>query len=324
MTFERLPEEVLDIILRSCDMKDLCCLAGCNRFLYNATKASRWEIFTYRESMDFKMDPDRGQHVKHIKLVHRGQKIDRKSLSVYALGMGELLRVVNAEKLEKLEVTNSFPEDFCVERMTTTWINLSVLELHKVTLDDWSSFHHLKRLEELRVQNCSINDSSLEGMLKSYENLEGLFVFSCKQLTKNSLHIIGMKTKLVTLILANLTYFALNNVNDHVTRNCFRHLRSLPLLRELGLIGHPEIIKHSFDHLALMPALERVAFGVEVGGCDDYQEHLSKLNELALNDISFRRVQGDDVNVVRILSVLTAERRWSLNLLPYRIDLYRI
>ena len=112
------------------------------------------------------------------------------------------------------------------------------------------------------------------------------------------------------------------------TSNCFKNLSSLPLLKKLFVTGDPNIVKHSFRHLVLMPTLEEVKFGTEVCDIDDYRELLSQLNELTtLKKISFVRKMSwseaeKGVNLQRILSVMTSGRRWSLNLLPNYIHLY--
>ena len=113
------------------------------------------------------------------------------------------------------------------------------------------------------------------------------------------------------------------------TSNCFKILSSLPLLKKLEVLGDPNIVKYLFSQLVRIPTLKEVALGFEACDVDDYHEWLSQLNEVTtVKKISFVRKSRPEaekaVSLERILSVMTSGWRWSLNLLPNYIHLYRI
>ena len=198
MTFESLPEEIFHIILRSCSRKDILQLSSCNRFLYNATKAARWKTFTYREGKaNWKLDSDSGQYVKKLRLVHCTlSRSNQKLLSSYTFGLGELLSLVNPDQLQ---VINSFPDNFCLDKMVASLDHLTFLELKSVSLDDWSPLNSLGGLITLRLAWCTIADKSLAAMLDSNDHLAEMTIYMCPNLTDKWHSMIGLKTKLHTL-----------------------------------------------------------------------------------------------------------------------------
>ena len=147
MTFESLPEEILNIILRSCSGKDIRQLSVCNRFLFNATKPSRWNYFIYdEEKVNCKLDSDRASYVKNLVLSHCAVRSNQKSLSSYAFKLGQLLSSVN---IDGLLVRNSFPENICLDEMMASLTHLTYLQLCDVKPDDWSPFNNLGRIKRL-------------------------------------------------------------------------------------------------------------------------------------------------------------------------------